>query len=54
MVILRSRNKITDFFMILAWASPFKYREMSALGVKTVVAQYLEPTGKATMFFSLF
>ena len=26
MVILRSQNKITDFFMILAWASPFKGR----------------------------
>ena len=25
MVILISQNKITDFFMILAWASPFKY-----------------------------
>ena len=24
MVILRTRKKITDFFMILAWASPFK------------------------------
>ena len=24
MVILRSQNKITDFFMILAWASLFK------------------------------
>ena len=24
MVILRTRNKITDFCMILAWASPFK------------------------------
>ena len=23
MVIIRSQNKITDFFMILAWASPF-------------------------------
>ena len=23
MVILRSQNKITDFFMFLAWASPF-------------------------------
>ena len=23
MVILRTRNKITDFFNILAWASPF-------------------------------
>ena len=27
MVILRTRNKITDFFMILAWASPFNRRE---------------------------
>ena len=26
MVILRTRNKITDFFMILAWASPFKLK----------------------------
>ena len=25
MVILRTRNKITDFFMILAWASPFNF-----------------------------
>ena len=25
MVILRTRNKITDFLMILAWASPFKW-----------------------------
>ena len=24
MVRLRTQNKITDFFMILAWASPFK------------------------------
>ena len=24
MIILSSQNKITDFFMILAWASPFK------------------------------
>ena len=24
MVILRTQNKITDFLMILAWASPFK------------------------------
>ena len=24
MVILRSQKKITDFLMILAWASPFK------------------------------
>ena len=25
MVILRTRKKITDFLMILAWASPFKH-----------------------------
>ena len=25
MVILRTQNKIIDFFMILAWASPFNY-----------------------------
>ena len=25
-VILKTRNKITDFLMILAWASPFKYK----------------------------
>ena len=29
MVILRTRNKITDFLMILAWASPFKIRHYS-------------------------
>ena len=29
MVILRSQNKITDFFMILAWASPFNYEQLS-------------------------
>ena len=33
MVILRTRNKITDFFMILAWASPFKtYRFFISIG----------------------
>ena len=26
MVLLRTRNKITDFLMILAWASPFKHK----------------------------
>ena len=25
MVILGTQNKITDFFMILPWASPFKH-----------------------------
>ena len=27
MVILRNQNKITDFLMILAWASPFNLRD---------------------------
>ena len=27
MVILRTRNKITDFFMILAWAVPLKRQQ---------------------------
>ena len=30
MVILRTRNKITDFLMILAWASPFKSEDLSS------------------------
>ena len=29
MVILGTQNKITDFLMILAWASPFKVRNYS-------------------------
>ena len=29
MVILRTRNKITDFLMILAWASPFKITHLN-------------------------
>ena len=33
MVILRSKNKITDFLMILAWASPFKYYETDDMGL---------------------
>ena len=31
MVILRTRNKITDFFMILAWASPFNVMDSLTL-----------------------
>ena len=34
MVILRTRNKITDFLMILAWASTFK--------IATFYATYVE------------
>ena len=37
MVILRSQNKITDFFMILAWASPFN---VLINHVNTVVAYF--------------
>ena len=33
MVILRTRNKITDFVMILAWASPFKLFQYEFLKV---------------------
>ena len=41
MVILRSQNKITDFSMILAWASPFKLLEMAidATSTLTLTAQ---------------
>ena len=45
MVILGTRNKITDFFMILAWASPFK------LHVVTVVT--LLVTNKYHLFIFL-
>ena len=38
MVILRSQNKIDDFFMILAWASPFN--PLKPIFVKT------EPPGR--------
>ena len=31
MVILRTRNKITDFSMILAWASPFNSTSLSLI-----------------------
>ena len=48
MVILRSQNKIIDFFMILAWASPFNSLNMPILnkplgskGVERVVGQGL-------------
>ena len=37
MVILRTRNKITDFFMILAWASPFN---LLAILKRNIVSDY--------------
>ena len=36
MVILRSRNKITDFLMILAWASPFNKTKLLAISKFTL------------------
>ena len=36
MVILRSQNKITDFFMILGWASPFKWSVMGQTMLITI------------------
>ena len=40
MVILKSQNKITDFFMILAWASPFKptFGECAVLAGKLLLS----------------
>ena len=32
MVILRTRNKISDFLMFLAWASPFKQYMLHCIG----------------------
>ena len=34
MVILRSQNEITDFLMILAWASPFKHQYLQIFSLK--------------------
>ena len=45
MVILKSQNKITDFLMILAWASPFKMFSVmpAGPGLYRSYAQYREP-----------
>ena len=41
--IIRSQNKITDFFMISAWASPFnKYSQNDNLFVFFLIQQRLE------------
>ena len=37
MVILKTQNKITDFFWILAWASPFKVIILVQCWAKTVL-----------------
>ena len=45
MVILRTRNKITDFLMILAWASPFNIHLIvitkSEMNMKHRIRMYL-------------
>ena len=41
MVILRTGNKITDFLMILAWASPFKAKKhISRIAKTAFIADY--------------
>ena len=46
MVILRSQNKITDFLMILAWASPFNCKKANFFKLKVYqgFAIYEKPT----------
>ena len=44
MVILGTRNKITDFFMILAWASPFKHQDLQMFALKLNKYEYFSPT----------
>ena len=48
MVILRTRNKIIDFLMILAWASPFNYN-----GKFTEANKQLVVKGNRAMFLLL-
>ena len=46
MVILISQNKITDFFMILAWACPFNMNQSNSSYVDTAIAEsYIVQTG---------
>ena len=37
--IIRTKNKITDFLMILAWASPFKYQLLNMSNIKRDIKQ---------------
>ena len=47
MVILRNRNKITDFLMILAWASPFNakfyWRKQDVLNTCVMSVSFVHP-----------
>ena len=40
MVILKSQNKISDFFMILAWASPFKLWAKTWLRIQCITQKH--------------
>ena len=56
MVILRTRNKITDFFMILAWASPFKAcgNDVTPCGIQLEPpARSLKRASMETLHYSL-
>ena len=47
MVILRSQTKITDFFMILAWACPFKHQDLQMFSYKLGKYEYFSPLEKS-------
>ena len=57
MVILRSQNKITDFLMILAWASPFNHLiiDNNVFPIEITEAFAKKPLGiKGSNMFSKF
>ena len=43
MVILRSQDKITDFSMILAWASPFKFTYHAHVDLHVILQSHDNP-----------
>ena len=45
MVILRTRNKITDFLMILAWASPFNNPNLTPKVAIDLLRKFIVPIG---------
>ena len=54
MVILRSQNKITDFLMILAWASPFNIACVGGATASMVAFQAIDPgstPGRRKLFY---
>ena len=54
MVILRSQNKITDFLMILAWASPFNIACVGGVTASMVAFQAIDPgstPGRRKLFY---